>query len=132
MSFTNLTVGSIASYTCDLGFELIGDPITTCTQVDMDNAAFEPAPPSCRREFTDYNPLGITTCNFQLNVSVTVACSLYGRATSAFHGQDGSLRSTSNKLIASQTNQLLDTNIDKSHLILQHFVIIQLTSTMAQ
>ena len=46
------SIGDIAMYTCDLGFELIGCATTTCTQVDMDSAEFQPAPPSCRRECT--------------------------------------------------------------------------------
>ena len=47
VTFTGTFVGDTATYSCDAGFELIGGAITTCTQM---NAAFEPAPPSCRRE----------------------------------------------------------------------------------
>ena len=43
-------VGDTATYTCDPGFELIGDPTTTCTQVDGETALFLPPPPVCRRE----------------------------------------------------------------------------------
>ncbi len=51
--FTDRTVGSIATYACNLGFELIGDKSTTCILVDVDNAEFQPAPPTCRREYTE-------------------------------------------------------------------------------
>ena len=46
------SVGDTATYTCDPGFKLIGDPTTMCTQVDGDTAEFQPAPPVCRREYT--------------------------------------------------------------------------------
>ena len=50
-TFTGNSVGDTATYTCNSSFELIGDPVTTCTQVDDDSAAFPSAPPpSCRRE----------------------------------------------------------------------------------
>jgi len=51
-TFTGNSVGDIATYTCDLGFELIGVTTTTCTQVDVNTASFTPDPPSCRREYT--------------------------------------------------------------------------------
>ena len=52
VSFTGNSVGDNATYACDPGFELIGDPTTTCTQVAVDTAEFSPAPPVCRREYT--------------------------------------------------------------------------------
>ena len=57
VAFPNLRVGSNAIYTCNSGFELIGNATTTCIRVDMDNAEFQPEPPSCRREYTAYNPI---------------------------------------------------------------------------
>ena len=51
VTFNGNSVGDMATYTCDLGFELIGNATTTCTLVDMDSAEFQPALPSCRREF---------------------------------------------------------------------------------
>ena len=54
VAFNGIIVGAMATYTCDSGFELIGDATTTCTLVDIDSAEFLPAPPSCRREYTDY------------------------------------------------------------------------------
>ena len=48
---TGASVGDTATYTCNPGFELIGDATTTCTQVDVNSAAFSPQPPVCRREY---------------------------------------------------------------------------------
>ena len=53
VTFTGNTVGDTANYTCDSGFELTGDANTTCTLVDVTSAEFQPAPPSCRREFAE-------------------------------------------------------------------------------
>ena len=52
VTFIGNSVGETATYTCNSGFELIGDPTTTCTQVDVNTAEFQPAPPICRREYT--------------------------------------------------------------------------------
>ena len=60
VTFTGNSVGDTATYTCNLGFELIGDATTTCTQVDVNSAAFSPQPPVCRREFC-MNVTGIAT-----------------------------------------------------------------------
>ena len=59
-SSTGASVGDTATYTCNPGFELIGDATTTCTQVDVNSAAFVPQPPVCRREFC-MNVTGIAT-----------------------------------------------------------------------
>ena len=50
VSFTAQTVGSIATYTCNSGFKLIGSPIATCTSVDMGPPEFQPEPPTCQRK----------------------------------------------------------------------------------
>ena len=50
MTFTGNSVGDTATYTCNSGFELIGNASTTCTQVDVKSAAFSPAAPVCQRE----------------------------------------------------------------------------------
>ena len=50
VTFNGTLVGDMANYTCDLGFELIGNTTTICTAVDMDSAEFQPATPFCRRE----------------------------------------------------------------------------------
>ena len=63
-AFTGNSVGDTATYTCNSGFELIGNVTTTCTQVDANSAVFQPAPPFCRREYS----------NRRLSVVVTVAC----------------------------------------------------------
>ncbi len=53
ITFNGIVIGDVATYTCDLGFELIGDATTTCTLVDRDSAEFQPALPSCRRKYTE-------------------------------------------------------------------------------
>ena len=64
MTFNGNSIGDMATYTCGLGFQLIGCSATTCTLVDMDSAEFEPAPPSCRRECTKCSFLSPTRHNF--------------------------------------------------------------------
>ena len=59
VTFNGTLVGDMANYTCDLGFELIGNTTTTCTVVDMDSGVFQPAPPSCMREYTEYKMLPV-------------------------------------------------------------------------
>ena len=51
-TFTGNSVGDTATYTCNSGFELIGDPVTTCTAAMDGNSATFPSvpPPECRRE----------------------------------------------------------------------------------
>ena len=53
VTFTGNSVGDTATYTCDPGFELIGDPTTNCTAALDGNSASFPAvpPPMCRREY---------------------------------------------------------------------------------
>ena len=55
VTFAGTSVGNTATYSCDSGFELIGDAITTCTLVDGNFAAFSPQPPLCRREYCVHN-----------------------------------------------------------------------------
>ena len=52
-TFTGNSVGDTATYTCDPGFQLIGDPTTTCTAAVDGNSATYPAvpPPECNREY---------------------------------------------------------------------------------
>ena len=71
VTFNGNSVGDIATYICDSGFELIGNATTTCsTFVDMNIAEFQPAPPSCRREYIEYKYKyklpGMTACHFQM------------------------------------------------------------------
>ena len=49
--FTGNSVGDTAAYTCNSGFELVGSTAVTCTQADVNSAAFSPAPPVCRRKY---------------------------------------------------------------------------------
>ena len=52
-TFSGNSVGDTATYTCNQGFELIGDATTTCTAAADGNSATFPAvpPPECRREY---------------------------------------------------------------------------------
>ena len=52
-TFSGNSVGDTATYSCNIGFELIGDSTTTCTQLDANSGAEFPAvpPPECRREY---------------------------------------------------------------------------------
>ena len=52
VTFTGNSVGDTANYTCDPGFELIGDAMTTCTAAMDGNSASFPSvpPPECRRK----------------------------------------------------------------------------------
>ena len=72
MTFNGTLIGDMATYTCDSGFELIGDANTTCTLVDMDSAEFQLAPPSCRREYT----LRLRN-SLEFSVACAVSCILY-------------------------------------------------------
>ena len=46
------SVGDTATYTCNTGFELIGQAEATCTlNTDGNSASFMPAQPICRRKF---------------------------------------------------------------------------------
>ena len=49
--FTSISASDTAAYTCNSGFELIGNASVTCMQVDMNIATFSPAAPVCRREY---------------------------------------------------------------------------------
>ena len=51
VTFTGSSIGDTATYSCDLDFVLIGGATTTCTLVDANSAAFQPAPPSCGCEY---------------------------------------------------------------------------------
>ena len=53
VTLTGNSIGDTATYTCNPGFELIGDPTTTCTAAVDGNSATYPAvpPPECSREW---------------------------------------------------------------------------------
>ncbi len=42
LTFNGTVIGVVATYTCDLGFELIGNATMTYTLVDVDSAEFQP------------------------------------------------------------------------------------------
>ena len=64
VTFTGNSVGDTATYTCNLGFELIGSVTIMCTQVNGKSAAFSPAPPVCIREccINVTRIFGVTVC----------------------------------------------------------------------
>ena len=48
---TGYSIGNITVYTCNDGFELIGNDIATCTSAqEENNASFMPDPPECHRK----------------------------------------------------------------------------------
>ena len=50
ITFTGNSINDTATYSCNSGFELIGDATRTCTQVDVNFAIFSPQAPFCRRK----------------------------------------------------------------------------------
>ena len=52
VTFNGGSIGDMAAYTCNSGFELIGNATRTCTLVDINSAEFQPVQPSCRREYS--------------------------------------------------------------------------------
>ena len=48
--FAGNSVNDTTTYSCNMGFELVGSANVTCTQVDVNSAGFSPAPPVCRRK----------------------------------------------------------------------------------
>ena len=59
VTFTGNSVDDNATYSCNLGFELIGSSTAMCMQVDANSAEFSPAPPVCRRKYC-INKIGMT------------------------------------------------------------------------
>ena len=51
VTFSGNSVDDAVNYTCNSGFELVGNATATCTQVDVNSAAFSPVPPVCMREY---------------------------------------------------------------------------------
>ena len=52
VTFTGNTVDDTATYSCNTGFDLVGSATAECVQVGLSTAAFSPAPPVCRREYS--------------------------------------------------------------------------------
>ena len=61
VTFTRNSINDTATYSCNMGFELVGSSTVTCTQVDVNSAAFSPVPPVCRRKQC-INVIGVATC----------------------------------------------------------------------
>ena len=60
VTFTGNSINDTATYSCNMGFELVGSSTVTCTQVDVNSAAFSPVPPVCRRKQC-INVIGVAT-----------------------------------------------------------------------
>ena len=54
---TGRQVGDTATYMCDPGYELVGDEVRTCQQIDIDTTAFDGEQPVCRRMLS-YSDMG--------------------------------------------------------------------------
>ena len=50
-TFTRNSFDDTVTYTCIMGFELIGNVSIMCAQVDVNSEAFSPAAPVCRHEY---------------------------------------------------------------------------------
>ena len=51
VTFSGNSVGDTATYTCNSGFELVGNANVTCMQVDENSAAYPTVLSLCRREY---------------------------------------------------------------------------------
>ena len=59
VTFTGNSIDDTATYTCNMGFELVGNATTICTLEEV--ATFSPEPPECRRKLR-MQVIGETTC----------------------------------------------------------------------
>ena len=59
VTFSGNSVDDNATYSCNMGFELVSSSTALCTQVDANSAEFSPAPPVCRRKYC-INMIGMT------------------------------------------------------------------------
>ena len=57
-------MGDTVTYSCESGFEAIGNVIATCAQIDEDTASFEPDAPMCLRK------LAATTITVEMYVTI--------------------------------------------------------------
>ena len=52
VSFDGTEIGSTAIYTCDSGFELVGEASAICTETgDGNSGSFQPDAPTCQRKY---------------------------------------------------------------------------------
>ena len=61
VTFSGNSVDNNATYSCNMGFELVGSSTAMCTQVDTNSVEFSPVPPVCRRKLC-INAIGVATC----------------------------------------------------------------------
>ena len=52
VSQTGTQIGDIATYQCNTGFELIGEPTRTCIEINAGTTGFNGVEPFCRRTLT--------------------------------------------------------------------------------
>ncbi len=57
VSFTTVTVGSVARYTCQPGFQLIGTAVRVCREDEK----WSGSEPICRRKFSYYTKSALMT-----------------------------------------------------------------------
>ena len=73
VSQTGREIGDTATYTCNTGYELVGPPTRTCTQINPATADFVPSEPSCRRKFeitSDKDTPTLPSVYVQLSVKI--------------------------------------------------------------
>ena len=51
VSLTGNSIGDVATYVCDPGFELVGQPTRTCEQLNPQTADWSGEEPVCRRTY---------------------------------------------------------------------------------
>ena len=51
VSLSGVSVGSVATYTCDTGFTLVGDITRDCVQLSPATADWNRDEPTCQREY---------------------------------------------------------------------------------
>ena len=109
VTFTGNSINDTATYSCNMGFELVGTSTVTCTQVDVNSAAFSPVPPVCRRKQC-INVIGVASC---LLCDIDVFLSF-------------KIRSNFSSLINVCT-QMYAVGVIDIYFSVQHFVLTQLT-----
>ena len=63
VTFTGNSINDTATYSCNMGFELVSSSTAMCTQVDANSAEFSPAPLVCRRKYC-INMIGMAMWHF--------------------------------------------------------------------
>ena len=51
VSLSGNSIGDVATYVCDPGFELVGQPTRTCEQLNLPTAGWSGEEPVCRRMY---------------------------------------------------------------------------------